>query len=431
MNSELLETVKQAGADAWEIHENKEAGWEFYFIRHNLDQNRAVNVTHTFLKLYKRSEDGKRIGSAQAELAPTSSKEVWAAELQKLLKAASLGTAENYELVSGDENAPASADFVREPIEGMASDFITMMKEIPQTATEDINSYEIFTKVSEVSYWNSNGVSLTQKVPSSFLEVIVDARNESHEIELYRSYQGGGCDRAMVGDDLRRAMVMGRDRLHTEPTPKLGTYPVVFTTGDAVSFYNFFLQQLSADAVYGKMSQFTIGKNICADDAAGGDRLTIRAVKELANSSANALFDADGALIRDETLLEDNIPVHFWGSRQFAQYLGLQDTFRVGNFAAAGGTHEDADLAKEDYLEPVEFSDFQVEGNGDFFGEIRLAYWHHGSEVTPVSGGSVSGNVLKLLGTLTMSKHQKQYDHALIPAWTRLDGVTVSGVEDR
>ena len=98
MNSELLETVKQAGADAWEIHENKEAGWEFYFIRHNLDQNRAVNVTHTFLKLYKRSEDGKRIGSAQAELAPTSSKEVWAAELQKLLKAASLGTAENYEL---------------------------------------------------------------------------------------------------------------------------------------------------------------------------------------------------------------------------------------------------------------------------------------------------------------------------------------------
>ena len=123
--------------------------------------------------------------------------------------------------------------------------------------------------------------------------------------------------------------------------------------------------------------------------------------------------------------------MHFWGSRQFAQYLGLQDTFRVGNFAAAGGTHEDADLAKEDYLEPVEFSDFQVEGNGDFFGEIRLAYWHHGSEVTPVSGGSVSGNVLKLLGTLTMSKHQKQYDHALIPAWTRLDGVTVSGVEDR
>ena len=26
MNSELLETVKQAGADAWEVHENKETG---------------------------------------------------------------------------------------------------------------------------------------------------------------------------------------------------------------------------------------------------------------------------------------------------------------------------------------------------------------------------------------------------------------------
>lgn len=431
MNNELLETVKKAGADAWEIQEKKETGWEFYFIRHNLDQNRVVDVTHTFVKLYKRSADGKRIGSAQAELAPTSSKEEWSVELQKLLKAASLGTSENYDLVSVQESEPAVADFVKEPLENIGKEFITMMKEIPETATEDINSYEIFTKVSEVSYWNSNGVFLTQKVPSSFLEVVVDARNERHEIELYRSYRGGGCDRAMIGDDLKRAMKMGRDRLRTVPTPKLGSYPVVFTTSDAVAFYNFFLQQLSADAVYGKMSQFSIGKNICSDEKAGGDHLTMRAVKELANSSANALFDADGALIRDETLLKDNVPVHFWGSRQFAQYLGLKDAFRVGNYVAGGGTHEDRDLAAQDYLEPVEFSDFQVENNGDFFGEIRLAYWHHGNEVTPVSGGSVSGNVLKLLGSLAMSKQQKQYDHALIPAWTKLEEVTVSGVEDR
>ena len=61
MNNELLETVKKAGADAWEIQENKETGWEFYFIRHSLDQNRVVDVTHTFVKLYKRSADGKRI----------------------------------------------------------------------------------------------------------------------------------------------------------------------------------------------------------------------------------------------------------------------------------------------------------------------------------------------------------------------------------
>ena len=66
---------------------------------------------------------------------------------------------------------------------------------------------------------------------------------------------------------------------------------------------------------------------------------------------------------------------------------------------------------------------------GDIFGEIRLAYWHDGETVTPVTGGSVSGNLRELLGELYLSAETVQYDNWSIPAVTKLNGVTVAGIE--
>ena len=54
-----IDLLKASKADAWEIIDTKTEGWEFYFIRHRLDQNRAKNVEHITLKVYKNSEDGK------------------------------------------------------------------------------------------------------------------------------------------------------------------------------------------------------------------------------------------------------------------------------------------------------------------------------------------------------------------------------------
>ena len=45
----------------------------------------------------------------------------------------------------------------------------------------------------------------------------------------------------------------------------------------------------------------------------------------------------------------------------------------------------------------------------------------------PVSGGSISGNVRELLDGFRFSKETRQYDCLLIPAVTRLRGVTVTG----
>ena len=50
----LLQVLKSSEADAWEVTETREKGWEFYLIRHALDQNRVKELTsfHSYLRFY-------------------------------------------------------------------------------------------------------------------------------------------------------------------------------------------------------------------------------------------------------------------------------------------------------------------------------------------------------------------------------------------
>ena len=95
-----------------------------------------------------------------------------------------------------------------------------------------------------------------------------------------------------------------------------------------------------------------------------------------------------------------------------------------------GGELSEEELRSGNYLEAVEFSDFNVDPlTGDFAGEIRLAYWHDGEKVTPVSGGSVSGSLPELIKNVRLSKELKQYNNYLVPSVTRIENVTISGAE--
>jgi len=129
--------------------------------------------------------------------------------------------------------------------------------------------------------------------------------------------------------------------------------------------------------------------------------------------------------------MEAGIPKAFHGSTRFSYYMGEKDTFILSNYEVSGGTYSSEELLKGPVLECVYFSDFQVDTlTGDIFGEIRLAYLHEADgTVKPVTGGSVSGNLRMLMMDMKMSEERTRYDNALIPTYTRLSGVTVTGAE--
>ena len=402
-------------------------GWEFYFIRHALDQNRVRNVEHITLTVYKKftEEDREFLGSASAQIAPTATREEAEKLIGQLLDEAKLIRNPLYTLNEPRGNAPASAE--APDLRRISGDFIRAMRSVEENEEADINSYEIFADSVSRRFISSTGIDVTDVYPASMAEVVINARRAGHEIELYRMYRSGSCDAEGLKANIEETLRFGRDKLRAEKTPALGCCDVVFSTDDAREIYDYFISRMSASMIYQHISDCEIGKAVCEE---GGDTLTVRTPLYLENSSHNVAFDPEGAPVREMTIIEDGIAKNFFGGRMFSQYLGLKDSFIPGNFAVDGGSFSAEELRMGKYLEIVEFSDFQVNPmNGDMAGEIRLGYLHDGESVKVVEGGSVSGTMRSLAASMRFSKEQRQYNNYLIPAVTRLSGVSITGAE--
>ena len=425
MLEQIVSLLKESGVHAWELNDVQTRGWEFYFIRHALDQNRAKNVEHIQIKVYQLIEDGKFMGSASAELPPTATLEETKKLISDLAYRATLVKNRPYPLNPPRAGVPMTDE---SDTAAIAEDFIRTMRALPETENEDVNSYEIFVSDKIRRFRNSEGVDITERYPDSMIEVVVNARRDGHEIELYRNFTSGSCDSEALKRDLGKAMAYGRDRLITRPTPNLEKADVLFSGSDACSIYEYFVDRCNAAMIFRKLSDWSVGKPIAEDIR--GDRVNVYARRLLPNSSRNRGFDAEGAPIRDTALLEQSVPKEILGGRMFSSYMGLENSFSPTNIEVSGGTKTEEELRRGPYLEAVEFSDFQVDAmTGDIFGEIRLGYWHDGETVTPVSGGSVSGSMLDFVKDLHMSAEQAQYDSMRIPALTLLKNVTVTGAE--
>ncbi|MBR3642740.1 MAG: TldD/PmbA family protein [Parasporobacterium sp.] len=433
MVEHIKNILENTPCDGYEITDTKTKGWEFYFIGHRLDQNRAKDVEHIQVKVYKKSPDGAYLGSASGEIAPTAGKEEAAALIEGLLRQAAYVKNPAYALnpravlENGSGLSPESHDTAK-PLPDICADYLKTMKSAQETENAYINSYEIFVKEVTKRYLNSSGTDETFTYPESMAEVVVNARKAGEEIELYRMYTSGTCDAEGLRKEINETLAFGKDRLDAKPTPNLGKADLILSTDAALQVYDYFIYRMNAAYKVQKFSDWETGTAICPDGS--GDKVTLRAVASLPNSSKNFPLDDEGAPIRDAVLIKDGVPVRYWGSRQFCQYLGIEDTSKYYNFTVDGGRSGAEELRSGDFLEVVEFSDFQVHPiTGAIAGEIRLGYLHRDGGVRIVSGGSVSGSMRSLVSSMRFSGEMKQYDNIRIPAVTKLYGVNITGME--
>lgn len=424
--------LEASDADDFEIEELREEGWEFYFIRHKLDQNRAKDVTTLKIKVYKKSDDGKFLGSATADIPPTLADDEIKKTIENLVYQASLVKNPYYELngpkEAGAEDGKPQCIPAEVNVEEMSKDFIEVFNNVPETETEDLNSYEIFASKIEKHFVNSRGIDQEVTYPKSMIEVVTNARNDEKEIELFSLLRRGTCDKEALTKDVTELLSMGRDRLEAVPTPHLKKAPLILSTVDAAYVLDTFFMRVNAGYIYQGFSDWEKGKPIA--DEVKGDKITLTALPILENSPRNYPFDEEGAEIKERVLIRENVPENFWGARQFSQYLELEDSSMVYNYKVDGGTKSAAELRTGPYLEVVEFSGFDCDQvTGDMGGEIRLGYYHDGEKIIKVTGGSVSGSILELMKEIYLSKELRQYGDVLIPSVVRIEGATITGIE--
>ena len=270
MEDFVLELLKGSGADGWTVTDEIRRGWEFYFIRHALDQNRVREVEHLNLTVYRKfSEDGKDyLGSASAQLPPTASRSEAEKLIAALLDEALLIRNPVYSLnpPRGEEPEPGGEI----DLSAIAGDFLRAMQSLEESAEADVNSFEIFTDSVTRRIVSSTGIDKTAVFPASMIEVVVNARREGHEIELYRMYRSGSCDAAGLKAEVESTLRAGRDKLRAVRTPALGKCDVVFSTDDALEIYRYFLGRMNAAMVYQHISDWKLGERVAPDE--GGIR---------------------------------------------------------------------------------------------------------------------------------------------------------------
>ncbi|WP_035779856.1 metallopeptidase TldD-related protein [Butyrivibrio sp. MC2013] len=423
---EIIDIIKECGADAWIVEEKAEKNSEFYFIRHRLDQDRLTDVVSYRVTVFKNSPDKITTGKAEAVINPGENKEYLKKIISELMDRALDVKDKYYSLKPAAKDYDIDNGSVALDAGDISAAFVRTMESVNESPTADINSYEVFGGTRKTRIVTSSGVDLTYEYPSSMMEAVINARNEEHEIELYRSYYLGSCASSDIKASIEEALSCAADRLIAEPTPDMHKIDCVFSTKDACEIYRYFLDNLNAANIYMKLCRWKKDAYIC--EGITGDKLNITARRFLENSSTNWPCDCEGSLIKDTDLMKDMKPVAFWGGTKYSSYLGEKDAFMVTNSEFTGGSCSEEEIRRDNYLEVMEFSDFQVDSmTGDIFGEIRLAYLYENGKRRILTGGSVSGSMLSFMKTMKMSKDSMQYNNMLIPKLTRLKDVTING----
>lgn len=447
----ILNALKQKQISAFRLIEEKEESAELFYIKKRLDMHREKKVKRYSVIVYRdfsvpASEGGdplKMRGSSGFRIEPGMNAEEIEKAIDSAWYAASFVKNPFYEIpknitsghvVMDSTLCPytpaeaaarmAGALFAADSAAGDSAGAGCTEKN--QAAGARINSAEIFAVRHTMHILNSEGVDVSYESKKVKGEFIVQCR-EPLDVELYQSFSYDGLEEAALSKKAVKALSMAEQRAKAVSAPSSGTYDVILSNSDIGHFFDYYRMKTGSSSVYAKYSDFQVGTAAQGEEAAG-DRVTI-ALK------AEEPFSIEGIPMKDRTLLDRGEVRLISGGARFAYYLGIEPTGDYDKIEVAPGSLSLAALREEAgketgrFLEIVSFSDFQMDPISGFFGgEIRLAFLHENGTVTPVTGGSLQGSILKAQQDMYLSQERMQEEGYEGPASILLKSLNVAGV---
>lgn len=421
--NKILSALKQNNISTYLIHEDIQETVELFFIKKHLDMRRQKEVHHYNLTVFKDFErnGAKMRGSSTVGIYPGMTDEEIAATIKNAYFAASFVNNPYYEFPSGKKEecvrmeSSLSTGTLAEAAGKMAEALFS------EDTFEDtfINSAELFVEKIINRILNSNGVDVSYEKYLAKGEFVVQCV-APQDVETYQDFAYGNLDTQAIKDKVRQTLEMTKARAQATIAPVAGDYAVILSGKHVGVICNYYLNHANASMIYPKYSNYAIGNNIQGQNVAG----------ELLNITLKARepYSNEGIPMADLPLIEDGVLQAIHGTSRFAYYLGIEPTGNYQSIALPSGTKNFDEMKTGKYLYILNFSDFQMDDlSGHFAGEIRLALLCDGETVTPVTGGSINGNLLEAQKNLTFSKEmQKEIDFEG-PYAIRLESVSVAG----
>jgi len=431
--SSLSEALRSAlGKDrriaAWQLRSDRSRGLQTYLVKDQMEADRRTDgETHTVVVFVK---NGDMLGRAGITVNPGDASSVQQ-KIDQAVYMAGLGGDAPWALPPA--SAASGVEVFDEALAGekartTSKSIVAAWRGAVQAQSgAHPSSMELFCGEVESTAANSSGFSATTRTTrvSMLTLLLAEGERAAERISWEERRRASDLD---VGTIVARVAAEARDLTRAQVPPS-GSVPVVIDAQEMTGFLAPVQANAGADGLYQKSSRFEIGKPLPIE-VKGGEGLTLYSNAIAPYGLQSYAFDDDGIAGQRVALVENNVFMRPWATKQFADYLKVQPTGAFGNWEIPAGKTPLADLTRSDgpLLYVRAFSWLTPDpARGNFGTEIRVGYWFEKGEHRPVKGGTVSGNVFAALGTARYSKETVFLGDYLGPSAVRFEGLTVAG----
>ena len=384
----------------WLINETTTHSTQAFYVMQKLETTRLADTREYSVTVYKEFSDKgvAYTGSSSFVLSHKLSNADLNKKIEEAAFAASLIKNKRFDLVPGTAKRTwKEKPFGCEPLVLLDKIANVFFKEAKENLR--FNSLELFHTTSTVRVVSSKGVDYKKTMHRVNIEAIPSYDGADDKVELYRYLTYSKIDFDVLRADAKAALSDVTNRYAAKAIKDITKTDVILRDEDVKSLFESLIEDYSYDSVYRKNTDKVIGDAIQKDVT--GEYLDIN----LKPSSKADGFDRDGVLLSPTNIIKKGVITNYYGSNQYAQYLGLKPSGLLATIAVGKGKTSYERMKKKPHLEIIALSGIQIDMYSHYIGgEVRLAVYFDGKEYHPVSGFSFSGNIEKCLSALVMSK---------------------------
>jgi len=402
MNTSVARLQAHPQVSEYKINHSAKESFELFYVLGKLETVRRTRTTDEEVTVYV--EHGDKKGDAQFFVYPSTTQEQLDALIDAAVEKASHIDNATYAL-PGEQTGSftVESNFADYSMMDLAAEIAETVFSANAIENGSLNAVEIFLNRYTETVINSKGLHKTQLRYDAMVEAIPTYNGARQSVELYEQYNFSSFDKQAMHEEIAGKMAEVKARYEAVKPEFVIDCPVVLHHKELTGMMYRIASDLNYASVYAKSNLFSRGDRVQKD--LRGDALNLSMAGEIPGSVRSAKFDADGLALRDKALVENGVVVGYYGSNRFGQYLGEEPTGSLSCIRLQPGSLDPQSLSGENYLEIISMSGLQV----DFFknyigGEVRLAYYHEGDKIIPVTGISITGSLQEVLDSIRLSK---------------------------
>ena len=402
MNTVIMHLQAHSGVSAYKINVTRKESYELFFIKGALETVRNTDNTDKEVTVY--ADHGEFRGHAQFFVYPSTTEDDLTRQVDEAVQKARLIRNPPYELVAGETGSyTVPTNFDSWDASDLAAEIANTVFAANTLDITSLNAVEIFINRITETVINSRGLNKTQVRWTAMVEAIPTATAGGESVELYEQYNFSALDLNALSHEIADKLAQVKARHEAKPLAIPGEPKVILNSQELSELFWNFAYDLNYASVYNHQNVYKLGDLLQSDPQ--GDRLGITLAGSHPGCDRSRCFDSEGTNLSEMRIIDGGKVVGYYGANRFGQYMGLAPTGNLPILKLDTGTASDADTKAGPYLEIVSMSSIQADFYTDYVGgEIRLAYWHDGKQIRPVTGISVSGKLSDVLNHIRFTR---------------------------